>query len=169
MSFSLKDQIYNLEYVQTLGAAIEKYYPALKAKDFVAEAIKTDWSTLELKERMHRLAETLKQTILEDYQTSIELFKKVIDELPEHNFANLIFPDYVELYGLDDLETSLDALELFTQYGSSEFGIRPFIVQYQDQTMERMNQWAQHENHHVRRLASEGCRDRKSTRSEISQ
>ncbi|MEM6379812.1 MAG: DNA alkylation repair protein, partial [Bacteroidota bacterium] len=81
-------------------------------------------------------------------------------QLPQHNFANLIFPDFVEQYGMDALETSLDALELYTQYGSSEFGIRPFIITYEKETMKRMSSWAESDNVHIRRLASEGCRPR---------
>jgi 3-methyladenine DNA glycosylase AlkC len=77
-----------------------------------------------------------------------------------HALENMIFQDYVEVYGLDDFKTSMQALENFTQGSSSEFAIRAFIVLYEDETMEMMKKWTQSENEHVRRLASEGCRPR---------
>jgi 3-methyladenine DNA glycosylase AlkC len=52
------------------------------------------------------------------------------------------------------------ALEEFTKYSSSEFAVRPFILQDQHKMMHQMQRWALHEDHHVRRLASEGCRPR---------
>jgi len=47
-----------------------------------------------------------------------------------------------------------------TQYSSSEFAIRPFIIKYPEKTMSQMLKWSKHDNFHVRRLASEGCRPR---------
>ena len=71
-----------------------------------------------------------------------------------------VFTDYVEVYGLDDWEASIPALEEFTQQFSAEFAIRPFIVRYPERTMAQMLTWAGHESAEVRRLASEGCRPR---------
>jgi 3-methyladenine DNA glycosylase AlkC len=70
------------------------------------------------------------------------------------------FPDYVEVYGLDDWEASIPALEQFTQQVSAEFAIRPFIVRYPERTLAKMLEWAEHKDPRVRRLASEGCRPR---------
>ncbi len=72
----------------------------------------------------------------------------------------MIFPDYVELYGLEDWETALPALEKFTQSMSAEFAVRPFIIMDQERMMAQMLTWAKHKNAQVRRLASEGCRPR---------
>ncbi|MEO0376701.1 MAG: DNA alkylation repair protein [Cyanobacteria bacterium P01_A01_bin.17] len=75
-------------------------------------------------------------------------------------FEYMFFPGFVEIYGLDAYEISISALEHFTQYSSSEFAVRPFIKKYGDKMMRQMELWAQSEDHHVRRLASEGCRPR---------
>ncbi len=160
MSFSLKDQIYNADYVHTLASKLEQFHPTIKAKDFSALALDTSWQARELKERMYHLSACLHQVLPQDYPSAIEILRQLVQTLPEYNFANLIFPDFVEKYGMEHWALSMDALELFTQYGSSEFGIRPFIIQDQAATMKKMEEWAQHENHHVRRLASEGCRPR---------
>jgi 3-methyladenine DNA glycosylase AlkC len=72
----------------------------------------------------------------------------------------MFFPDFVEQFGQHDYEASLDALEHFTRYSSSEFAVRPFIAREPERTLARMLDWAGHRNEHVRRLASEGSRPR---------
>jgi len=66
----------------------------------------------------------------------------------------------VECYGLHDFATSMPALEHFTKYSSSEFAVRTFILQDEKRMMKQMLHWANSDNHHVRRLATEGCRPR---------
>jgi len=72
----------------------------------------------------------------------------------------MFFQDYVECYGLHDFATSIDALAHFTKHASSEFAVRAFILQDEKRMMKQIAQWAKADNHHVRRLASEGCRPR---------
>jgi 3-methyladenine DNA glycosylase AlkC len=94
------------------------------------------------------------------YPEAIHLFKQVIGAKAGDGFAKMIFPDYVEVFGLDHLEISLDALRHFTRYASGEFAIRPFILQYGQPVIDRMLAWTEDDSYHVRRLASEGCRPR---------
>jgi len=54
----------------------------------------------------------------------------------------------------------MPALAFFTSYSSAEFAIRPFILRYPEAAMQQMLEWATHDNAHIRRLASEGCRPR---------
>ena len=53
----------------------------------------------------------------------------------------MIFQDFVEVFGLDDFEISMKALELFTIDSSSEFAIRQFIIKYEDKTINQMKIW----------------------------
>ncbi len=48
----------------------------------------------------------------------------------------------------------------FTQFSSSEFAVRPYIIKYQKQMINQHLIWSKHKNYHVRRLASEGIRPR---------
>ena len=57
-------------------------------------------------------------------------------------------------------QLSIEALERYTPYSSSEFAVRPFIVKDERRMMAQMYAWSKHEKEHVRRLASEGCRPR---------
>lgn len=57
-----------------------------------------------------------------------------------------------------NFELSMNALERFAQQSSSEFAIRPFLLLEPERVMEHMLKWSLHENEHVRRFSSEGCR-----------
>jgi 3-methyladenine DNA glycosylase AlkC len=68
--------------------------------------------------------------------------------------------DYVAVYGLEDWEISIPALEVFTQITSAEFAVRPFLDRYGVRMLDQMRAWADHDDAAVRRLASEGGRPR---------
>jgi len=89
---------------------------------------------------------------------------KVLYEIEEYcsGFPYLIFPDFVEVFGQapNHWELSMEALERFTRNSSAEFAIRPFLIRDPQRGMKQMEIWSTHENEHVRRLASEGCRPR---------
>lgn len=50
------------------------------------------------------------------------------------------------------------AIERYTPLSTAEFAVRPFIIKQEARMMQQMAVWARHDNEHVRRLASEGCR-----------
>ncbi|MEZ6044714.1 MAG: DNA alkylation repair protein [Planctomycetaceae bacterium] len=112
---------------------------------------------------MIHIAQTLKQYLPEDYPSAVSLLVTTIEQLPQDKhsgFLGMYFPEFVALYGLDDWKTSLPALARFTPFASSEFAVRPFILADPKRMMNQMKKWAKDRNHHVRRLASEGCRPR---------
>ena len=65
---------------------------------------------------------------------------------------------YVEVYGLDNFELSMQALEAITKRNTAEYAVRPFITHYTDKMLPQMTHWAQSDNFHLRRLSSEGLR-----------
>lgn len=65
---------------------------------------------------------------------------------------------YIEKYGLDHFEQSMIAIEEITKRNTGEYAIRPFIRMYPEKTLKMMTIWAESENFHLRRLASEGLR-----------
>ena len=111
-------------------------------------------------DRMRRITRTLKTYLPTHYIEALEVLF-TIDETCL-GFPYLFFPDFVATYGLEDehWEFSMKALERFTQRSSSEFAIRAFLLRDPKRVMSQMTLWSTHENEHVRRLASEGCRPR---------
>ncbi|MDY7041298.1 MAG: DNA alkylation repair protein [Chloroflexota bacterium] len=152
--------MFNQQSVAELAVAIQKAYPAFDSKAFSARVFDDDWQGRELKERMRHITTVLGDFLPPDYRTALGVLQRALPFLAEQSFEKMVFPDYVEVYGLDDWEASISALEEFTQHVSAEFAVRPFVARYPERTMAQMLEWAQHEHPGVRRLASEGCRPR---------
>jgi len=150
--------MYNKTLINTLAQEIKKTYIDFNIVQFEEDIFCHTWENKELKDRMHHIAVILNKFLPNNYVKSLNILKQVAPKFD--GFEYMFFQDYVELFGLDFYEESINALELFTQYASSEFAIRAFIIKYEDKTMEQMLKWANSNNHHLRRLASEGCRPR---------
>ncbi len=158
MAELLKDRYFQPEFFYQLTDSIQEVHSLFDKQAFKTQLYNKDWDSKELKARMRHASHCLHQTLSLDYPQAIEVLQQVAPKF--YGFNGMLFPDFVEVYGLEDWYTSIPALELFTPFSSSEFAIRPFIEKYFDQTMAKMLEWSIHQNHHVRRLASEGCRPR---------
>lgn len=159
----LKDQFFNRAYVTRLAADISAADRGIDAKILVSRVLNTQWKSMELKDRMHHVADCLHATLNRDYKACIKLLTPIVLSRIKNgtnSFGDMIFPDFVERFGIEDFKTSVKALEIFTAACSSEFAVRPFIVRYGERMMAEMLRWSAHKSEHVRRLASEGCRPR---------
>lgn len=150
--------MYNQSLLANFATILQRVYSSFDQNRFLRRVFDDVWEQRELKDRMHHVADCLQKELPQDYAEAIAILSKVAPEC--RGFPYMFFPDFVERHGLAHEEESLQALELFTQYSSSEFAIRPFIVQNTEGVIARMIAWAEHENEHIRRLASEGCRPR---------
>ena len=150
--------VFSAEFVNRLAAAIAARDRAFKQKVFLNVVLDRQWNDRELKDRMHHIAAQLHATMGGRYPRQLRVLMKIAPSF--NGLPALVFPDYVEMHGLDHWELSIAALEAFTPLSSSEFAVRPFIMRDATRMMAQMSRWAEHENEHVRRLASEGCRPR---------
>jgi 3-methyladenine DNA glycosylase AlkC len=141
-----------------MGAEIKKAHPAFSAEKFYKDATQ-GLANLSLNERIRQTSVTLKKYLPENYKKALEILFAVMPHI-DGGYANLVFPDFVGLYGHDHFDASMAALKFFTQYGSSEFAIREFLKRDFAKTIAVMKKWAGDKNPHVRRLASEGSRPR---------
>ncbi|RXK00199.1 DNA alkylation repair protein [Arcobacter sp. CECT 8986] len=157
MAEQLKN-VYTKEYINNLASKIKENYSSFDIENFTKDIFCDSWDRLELKMRMRHIAITLNFYLTISYKNQIEILKIVSKDFD--SFEAMFFQDFVEVYGLDDFDTSMQALEVFTIDSSSEFAIRAFILKYEDKTMSQMKKWAKSSNEHIRRLASEGCRPR---------
>ncbi len=152
--------LFNQAFFDALSGAVSRVYPAFDKATFLARIFDDQWEKRELKDRMHHTAAVLHSVLPDDYRTAIGILRQVSRGTDGLSFGSMVFPDFVEAYGLDDWETSIPALEQFTQQSSAEFAVRPFILKYPERMMAQMLAWAKHDSEQVRRLASEGCRPR---------
>ncbi|MFT6732775.1 MAG: 3-methyladenine DNA glycosylase AlkC [Polaribacter sp.] len=155
---TLLKNYYSRELVQSIAKNCKEQYADFEILSFEKNVLSNDWEQLELKDRMHRIAEILGASLPKDFKQSISIILKVANNYS--GLAHMCFPDFVEKFGINDFETSMMALEDLTEGSSSEFAIRPFIIRYPELTMQQMKEWTKSNNYHVRRLATEGCRPR---------
>jgi 3-methyladenine DNA glycosylase AlkC len=150
--------IYNIDFVNHLIQSIETVYKPFNADRFRELVFQQDWHNLALKERMRRLTFSLHESLPINYREALEILYQVAPQFT--GLGGIIFPDYVDQYGLDDWEESMKALSFFTPFSTSEFAVRPFLIKDQERMLQQMQIWSIHPNEHIRRLASEGCRPR---------
>jgi 3-methyladenine DNA glycosylase AlkC len=158
MAQRLKDLYLTRESIGSLAETLKTAAPAFDRDGFLRDVFDHQWKTLELKGRMHRVAQCLGSHLPLPYPQALKVLEKIAPSV--HGFEAMALPDFVETYGLDDPEHSLLALGLFTRFGSSEFAIRPFLIRYPEKALTAMHRWAKDPDPRVRRLASEGCRPR---------
>jgi 3-methyladenine DNA glycosylase AlkC len=156
VSSSLKDDHFSRDLTGRLADAVRQVHPAFDRERFIDLVHDDEWEARELKQRMRHLSHCLHATLPEDYPQALDILKRVIPSF--RGLQAMVFPDYVECYGLDHWELSLPALATFTTFGSSEFAVRPFLARDPARAMAYVRAWAEDENVDVRRLASEGCR-----------
>ncbi len=156
---ALKD-IYTLEFLVEFSRKVKSVYPNFQEDQFITSIMDETWDGLALKARMRRISERLGDYLPNNYEAALEVLFAISDDCS--GFPYLFFPDFVAVYGREDKhwELSMKALENFTQKSSSEFAIRPFLLQDPERVMKYMMGWARNTNEHVRRFASEGCRPR---------
>ncbi|EAS02800.2 DNA alkylation repair enzyme (macronuclear) [Tetrahymena thermophila SB210] len=157
MSKALKDILFTKQNIALIGQQIHQSLPQFNQKEFLNKVFDDQWREKELKERMTHVSKTIQQVINKPYIEAINILLDVNERL-SNNFVNMVFPEFVILYGIEYLDESMFALKQFTVNSSSEFAVRPFIQKYGQDAMQYMYRWSKDDNHHVRRLASEGCR-----------
>ncbi len=160
MPEALKDSLYSPAFIDDLGKALIAVYPPFDESRYHQQVYAGQWSGRALKQRTRHITTVVHDLLPSDYRDALDVLRAVAPLLSHHSYAPIFMPDFVEVYGLDDWEASLPALAYFTQFSSSEFSVRPFIVRDPPRMMVQMLKWAGDANHHVRRLASEGCRPR---------
>ena len=157
----LLKNIYNTEYIDLVCEKALLSYPDFKATAFTKDIFHSEWESYELKERMRHISTIFREYLPYEYAKAIDILILIFTNMNHaYMLENMIFQDFVEVYGLDSFNTSMMALEVFTVNSSSEFCIRQFILKYEEKTMAQMLIWAKSDNEHVRRLASKGCRPR---------
>ncbi|SFV74650.1 DNA alkylation repair enzyme [hydrothermal vent metagenome] len=161
MATALKE-IYNEQYIKLLSSYIVLEYKDFDVASFTLAVFEPKWSFKSLKERMRHISTTLHTFLPFSYKQSLEILQNVFLQMNEKKFAlaNMIFQDFVEVYGIQYFQISIEALRIFTVHSSSEFAVRVFILHYEDEMMQVLQEWAKDENEEIRRLASEGCRPR---------
>jgi 3-methyladenine DNA glycosylase AlkC len=151
-------EIFNRERLDHIARHTSQVWPAFDRGRFM-ELATTGLDDLGIMQRMRQVAVSLHETLPPEFPRAVAILRDLAPRIG-HGFASIALPEYVALYGRGDFERSLDALKFLTRFGSSEFAIRHFLIADFERTLVEMRKWAEDENEHVRRLASEGSRPR---------
>lgn len=148
--------------VKTMADRIAANAEAFDKARFVDVATR-DMQRLELMQRSLQIRDALGETLPDDFSRAAAILSAT---LPKNGHVGLtgwaLLPvsQFVAQKGLGDFDLSLELLKELTPHFTAEFGIRPFIHADQGRALATIGQWKTDENHHVRRLASEGTRPR---------
>lgn len=149
---------------EQLSAKILPIYPSFNASAYITD-IENTVSTKTYTQRVICHAEILQKYLPKDYRAALDIIMGILG--PENPSETGMFKNYywilplgkyVELFGLDHFTLSLNAIEEITKRNTGEYAIRPYIRLYPEACIERITEWAQSDNFHLRRLASEGLR-----------
>lgn len=157
--------IYSQEFFDLFTKSLKSVVSSFNIDSFMKSIYDDEWNNRELKQRMRHITVVLKNHLDKSFKVNAKTILKLIDYFDEKGIEQksiefMFLPDFIECYGLEDYQTSVDAFERITQFTSCEFAVRPFITKYQEKMMHQMQAWANHPHELVRRLASEGCRPR---------
>lgn len=152
---------FNYNSLYKLATEIKAVYNCFPIDEFLSSIMDKSWDSLEFKQRVTAISKSLGKYLPSDYKTAIAIIDKTILNYPIclDGFVGF-FLEFIELFGQDDenWDISMAALARYTPYASAEFAVRRFILNSEKRMMKQMSIWAKHDNEHVRRLASEGCR-----------
>ena len=137
MAEPLKDQYLTETSLDEFADTLVECHPVFDKERFLELVFDSSWKEKELMKRMRHVTECLHKTLPESYNNALDI---LIEAAPDvKGMEAICLPDYVELYGQDNFELSLPALEHFTKYSTAEFAVRPFIAREPDRVMTFMN------------------------------
>lgn len=160
MAQPLKDMVDRpvVEELADRFAAVDRSF----RRDLFVAGVLADLPDLELKPRIEAIAHRLRQALPgHNYRQALATVVAVARaEPPVGGFAAWPLCTFVEIFGVDDPDASLPAMEHLTQRASCEFAIRPFLRDHFEQAYAQLETFTEHEDEEVRRLPSEGTRPR---------
>jgi len=116
-------------------------------------------------QRIEIIARRLEEYLPDSYEQSLEIILSILGpENPnetgmfKHFYWIMPLGKFIELFGLNNFDASMQAIEEITKRNTGEYAIRPYIRMYPNDCLKIIREWAVSDNFHLRRLASEGLR-----------
>ncbi len=157
MPAALKDQ-FDRPYLEQIAQELGRAEPGFGGAAFLAAVLDDGWPELELKQRVRRISSCMGRFLPATYPTALAAVRAAAPSFS--GLRGLPFPDFVEQFGREHWELSIEALRELTPLSTSELAVRPYLLQDPRRMLATMLEWTQDPDEHVRRLASEGCRPR---------
>jgi 3-methyladenine DNA glycosylase AlkC len=149
---------FNEALVLRLSNSLKKAYPDFNAKNF--NQVSKKLPAFEMKPRVHLIRDAMAAELPSDYLKALKIILKSADLGNLRGFDLWAYTEFIQLYGLDHVEESLDALYTLTSKFTAEFAVRPFLIEHPKKTFSILKKWTKDKDEHVRRWTSEGTRPR---------
>ncbi|PWU66948.1 DNA alkylation repair protein [Gracilibacillus dipsosauri] len=157
---------FGTELAIRLAKLIEPHDTNFEATAFI-KTVSSLVENKELKQRVEVITDALREFLPENYEDSLSILLQCLG--PENEKEEGMFKEgyflmpvafFVEKYGLDHFDLSMNALHEITKRHTSEYAIRPFLAKNTEKSIAYLKLWSVDTNPHVRRLVSEGTRPR---------
>lgn len=164
--------LFNPTMIGQMGDHIASHYAEFDRTEFLQLACE-GLDELELKARSNQIRDALITTLPNNFNQLSEVLVAALH--PENNvplkaikmddqgirgWAIMPMADVIAMLGIEHFDTSMQALAEMTCRLTAEFAIRPFFIANPQRAIEWAMRWADDDNEHIRRLASEGSRTR---------
>lgn len=165
MAEPLKNR-YGADVPEAIATMIRAVHPRFDAERFVRDAL-DGYAALGLMARGRRIADALHRHLPPSFPKAVDILLASLDRPHGRRagggmdgFLFLPHTEFVAAYGLDHFEDAMRAQHALTRRFTAEFSIRPFLERHPQATLQRLAEWADDPDEHVRRLVSEGTRPR---------
>lgn len=144
-----------------MAKCLRKVWPKFQSENFYKD-VAQKLSSLEMKDRVRLIAHTLRNYLPKDYKIACGILLKSLKSKSNPNGLSgfIVWPltQFVESYGLEDFDFSMQALKEMTSRHTSEFAVRPFLRADDKKVFQLFRKWKKDPDEHVRRWVSEGTR-----------
>lgn len=148
----------NRDLLIRMANSIQAQFPGFDRKRFIEIAHELD--ALELKPRVRRVRDQLEAQLPSEFPKALRILLKAAGAGKLDGFDLWPFTDFIQTYGLNHPEISLQALKELTPKFTGEFAVRPFLKNHLAVTLQFLKKCAEDSDVHVRRWVSEGTRPR---------
>ena len=162
----------NADLVRRCGEHLQRHWRGFDRRGFERRALQ-GLDALEMKARAMQVADALEATLPDDFDRAAGILESALapaatdDSLgfrtTDAGLAGWIgwpLGEFLARRGQADPERALLALRELTQRFTSEFAVRPFLLNHFDLTLAQLQRWSSDPSPHVRRWTSEGSRPR---------
>lgn len=131
----------------------------IKLAEYCLEQGEDDWPLLSLMQRLRAAAKSI-HNIMPEAEGADAIVAALQGNDQLSGWLSLVCCEYIGIHQNLSLEQGLNYLQQMTEYFSAEFAIRHFILRQPEDSLAILTSWLNHDNHHIRRLVSEGTRPR---------
>lgn len=157
-------ELFGANLAEILAGKIKPVYPMFDDRGFV-QAVKTRTIGKTYTQRIEAIADTLHEFLPQDYAKALAILMSILGpENPNqtgmftHFYWLMPVGKFIERHGLNNFDISMQAIAEVTKRNTGEYAVRPYVRQNPQKALGYLKQWAQSDNFHLRRLASEGLR-----------